>query len=88
MVYTGTLFIGDNGAFLCIPMKIGVKFEHSKLVDYRPFQTLGAPNWLELGASLPADRVPQERRKALAPAVLCQLRLPHLRTSLRTPLLL
>jgi hypothetical protein len=29
MVYPGTLFIqGDNGAFLCIPMKIGVKFEH------------------------------------------------------------
>jgi hypothetical protein len=27
MVYPGTLFIGDNGAFLCIPMKIGVKFE-------------------------------------------------------------
>jgi hypothetical protein len=30
MVYPGTLFIGDNGAFLCIPMKIGVKFEHCK----------------------------------------------------------
>jgi hypothetical protein len=28
MVYPGTSFIGDNGAFLCIPMKIGVKFEH------------------------------------------------------------
>jgi hypothetical protein len=28
MVYPGTLFIGDNRAFLCIPMKIGVKFEH------------------------------------------------------------
>jgi hypothetical protein len=28
MVYPGTLFIGDNGAFLCIPMKIGVRFEH------------------------------------------------------------
>jgi hypothetical protein len=28
MVYPVTLFIGDNGAFLCIPMKIGVKFEH------------------------------------------------------------
>jgi hypothetical protein len=28
MVYPGTLFIGDNGAFLFIPMKIGVKFEH------------------------------------------------------------
>jgi hypothetical protein len=28
MVYPGTLFIGDNGAFLCIPMQIGVKFEH------------------------------------------------------------
>ena len=28
MVCPGTLFIGDNGAFLCIPMKIGVKFEH------------------------------------------------------------
>jgi hypothetical protein len=28
MVYPGNLFIGDNGAFLCIPMKIGVKFEH------------------------------------------------------------
>jgi hypothetical protein len=32
MVYSGTLFMGDNGAFLlvclCIPMKIGVKFEH------------------------------------------------------------
>jgi hypothetical protein len=28
MVYPGTLFVGDNGAFLCIPMKIGVKFEH------------------------------------------------------------
>jgi hypothetical protein len=27
MVYPGTLFIGDNGAFLCIPMKIGVRFE-------------------------------------------------------------
>ena len=27
-MYPGTLFIGDNGAFLCIPMKIGVKFEH------------------------------------------------------------
>jgi hypothetical protein len=30
MVYSGTLFIGDNGALLCIPTKIGVKFEHSK----------------------------------------------------------
>jgi hypothetical protein len=30
LVYPGTLFIvlGDNGAFLCIPMKTGVKFEH------------------------------------------------------------
>jgi hypothetical protein len=28
MVYPDTLFIGDNGAFLCIPIKIGVKFEH------------------------------------------------------------
>jgi hypothetical protein len=28
MVYPGTLFIGDNGAFLCIPMKLGFKFEH------------------------------------------------------------
>jgi hypothetical protein len=27
-VYPGTLFIGGNGVFLCIPMKIGVKFEH------------------------------------------------------------
>ena len=28
-VCSGTLFIGDKyGAFLCIPMKIGVKFEH------------------------------------------------------------
>jgi hypothetical protein len=26
MVYPGTLFIGDNGAFLCIPMNIGIKF--------------------------------------------------------------
>ena len=28
MVYPGTLFIGDNVAFLCNPMKIGVTFEH------------------------------------------------------------
>jgi hypothetical protein len=28
MVYPGTLFIGDNGAFLYIPMKMGAKFEH------------------------------------------------------------
>jgi hypothetical protein len=28
VVHPGTLFIGDSGAFLCIPMKIGVKFEH------------------------------------------------------------
>jgi hypothetical protein len=28
MVHPGTLFIGDSGAFLCIPMKIGVKSEH------------------------------------------------------------
>jgi hypothetical protein len=28
MVHPGTLFIRDNGAFLYIPMKIGVKFEH------------------------------------------------------------
>jgi hypothetical protein len=28
MVCPGTLFIGDNGIFLCIPMKIGFKFEH------------------------------------------------------------
>jgi hypothetical protein len=28
MVHPGTLFIGHNGAFLCIPMKIGVKSEH------------------------------------------------------------
>jgi hypothetical protein len=30
MVYPATLllFIGDNGVFLCIPMKLGVKFEH------------------------------------------------------------
>ena len=28
VVYPGTLFTGDNGAFLCIPMKIGVEFEH------------------------------------------------------------
>ena len=27
MVYPGTLFIRDNGAFLCIPMKMGVKCE-------------------------------------------------------------
>ena len=27
MVYPGTLFIGDNGAFLCMPTKTGVKFE-------------------------------------------------------------
>jgi hypothetical protein len=28
MVYPGTLFIGDSGAFLRIPMKVGVKSEH------------------------------------------------------------
>jgi hypothetical protein len=28
VVYPGTLFIGDNGAFLCIPMKMGLKFDH------------------------------------------------------------
>ena len=28
MVCLGTLFIGDNMAFLCIPMKTGVKSEH------------------------------------------------------------
>jgi hypothetical protein len=28
MVHPGTLFIGDSGAFLCIPMTIGVKSEH------------------------------------------------------------
>jgi hypothetical protein len=28
MVHPGTLFTGDSGAFLCIPMKTGVKFEH------------------------------------------------------------
>jgi hypothetical protein len=28
MVYPGTLFIGDSGAFLCISKKIGVKSEH------------------------------------------------------------
>jgi hypothetical protein len=28
MVHPGTLFIGDNGAFLCISVKIAVKFEH------------------------------------------------------------
>jgi hypothetical protein len=30
-VHPGDLSIGDNGAFLCIPMKIGVKFEHCVL---------------------------------------------------------
>jgi hypothetical protein len=30
MVHPGTLFIGDSGAFLCIPMKIGVKSEHPR----------------------------------------------------------
>ena len=28
MVHPDSLSIGDNGAFPCIPMKIGVKFEH------------------------------------------------------------
>jgi hypothetical protein len=28
MVCPGALSIGDDGAFLCIPMQIGVKFEH------------------------------------------------------------
>jgi hypothetical protein len=28
MVCPGTLFIGDDGALRCIPMKIGVKSEH------------------------------------------------------------
>jgi hypothetical protein len=28
MVCPGTLFIGDDGAFLCIPMKKEVKLEH------------------------------------------------------------
>jgi hypothetical protein len=32
MAYPGTLFTGDSGAFLCIPMRIGVKFEHCKRV--------------------------------------------------------
>jgi hypothetical protein len=37
MVCPGTLFIGDNGAFLCIPMKIGVKFEHCFKLPGRAF---------------------------------------------------
>jgi hypothetical protein len=28
VVYPRTLFIADNGAFLCIPMKIGARCEH------------------------------------------------------------
>jgi hypothetical protein len=28
MVCPGTLFVGDNGAFLCNPMNMGVNFEH------------------------------------------------------------
>ena len=32
-VYPGTLFIGDNAAFLSIAMKIGVKFEHC-VIEY------------------------------------------------------
>ena len=28
VVHPSTLFIGDSGASLCIPMKIGVKSEH------------------------------------------------------------
>jgi hypothetical protein len=42
-VYPGTLFIGDSGAFLCIPMQIGVKFEHCNDDHARcpPLLTLG-----------------------------------------------
>jgi hypothetical protein len=38
MVHPGTLFIGDSGAFLCIPIKTGVKFEHwcsGVVVEYK-----------------------------------------------------
>jgi hypothetical protein len=34
MVCPGTLFIGDNGAFLCAPVKVGVKFEHWRPLLY------------------------------------------------------
>ena len=34
MVYPSTLLIGDNGAFLCIPMKIEVNFEHRMLCNH------------------------------------------------------
>jgi hypothetical protein len=35
MVYPDTCFIGDSGAFLCIPMKTGVKSEHCEPHDVR-----------------------------------------------------
>ena len=28
MAHPSTLFMGDSGALLCTPMKIGAKFEH------------------------------------------------------------
>jgi hypothetical protein len=37
MMHPGTLFIGDSGAFLCIPMKVGVKSEHCDAVGLGVF---------------------------------------------------
>jgi hypothetical protein len=64
MVYYGTLFIGDNRAFLCIPMKMktGAKFEHrtsvattSRKSGARQLVTLPSP-------ALRAARRSSERR--------------------------
>jgi hypothetical protein len=49
MVCPGTLFIGDNGAFLCIPMNIGVNFEHWRTAvaarDSPCAETARCPRW-------------------------------------------
>jgi hypothetical protein len=51
MVCPGTLFIGDDGAFRCIPMKIGVKSEHWQggRLPIRPLQASFA--WSASGAA-------------------------------------
>jgi hypothetical protein len=61
MVYPGTLFIGDNGAFLCIPMKIGVTFEHRRAPDPRRRRA-------HAGHELPRPRAADEPAAAAAAA--------------------
>jgi hypothetical protein len=58
MVHPGTLFIGDSGALLCIPMKIGVKSERCTGVRRAPAPP---PHAQRGGAAVARDGVPAER---------------------------